>query len=144
MEKKKQKAMKRISFVMLLLYFTSIKCCSTWIITVLLLLKNLTLSLIRKVYLKETNLSWLLCNFVEIAFRHGFSPVSLLLIFRRPFRRNTSGWLLLELVCGNIVSRDAIWIHRTQNTFIRRNCFLLGATYLCRMQYQFRACNMDS
>ena len=33
-------------------------------------------------------------NFIEIAFRHGCSPVNLLHIFRTPFPRNTSGWLL--------------------------------------------------
>ena len=34
-------------------------------------------------------------NFIEIAIRHGCSPVNLLHIFRTPFPRNTSGWLLL-------------------------------------------------
>ena len=37
----------------------------------------------------------LLCNFIEIALRHGCSPVNLLHIFRTPFPRNTSGRLLL-------------------------------------------------
>ena len=37
----------------------------------------------------------LLCNFNEIAFRHGCSPVNLLHIFRKTFLKNTSGWLLL-------------------------------------------------
>ena len=36
-------------------------------------------------------------NFIEIALRHGCSPVSLLNIFRTPFPRNTSGWLLLSV-----------------------------------------------
>ena len=39
----------------------------------------------------------LLCNFIEIALRYGCSPVSLLHIFRKPFSRNTSGWLLLHV-----------------------------------------------
>ena len=34
-------------------------------------------------------------NFIEIAFRHGCSPVHLLLIFKTPFPKNTSGGLLL-------------------------------------------------
>ena len=38
----------------------------------------------------------LLCNFIEIAPRHGFSPVNLLHIFGIPFLKNTSGWLLLK------------------------------------------------
>ena len=36
-------------------------------------------------------------NFIEIAIRHGCSPVNLLHIFRIPFPRDTSAWLLLEL-----------------------------------------------
>ena len=35
-------------------------------------------------------------NFIEIALRHGCSPVNLLHIFRTSFSRNTSGWLLLD------------------------------------------------
>ena len=42
----------------------------------------------------------LLCNFIEITLRHGYSPVNLLHIFITPFPRNTSGWLLLHLLCG--------------------------------------------
>ena len=34
-------------------------------------------------------------NFIEITLRHGCSPVNLLHIFKTPFPRNTSGWLLL-------------------------------------------------
>ena len=37
----------------------------------------------------------LLCNFIEITHRHGCSPLNLLHIFRIPFFKNTSGWLLL-------------------------------------------------
>ena len=36
-------------------------------------------------------------NFIEIALRHGCSPVNLLHIFRTPFPKNTFGWLLLDL-----------------------------------------------
>ena len=36
-------------------------------------------------------------NFIEIALRHGCSPVNLLHIFRTPFPKNTSGRLLLFL-----------------------------------------------
>ena len=39
----------------------------------------------------------LLCNFIEMALRHGCSPVNLLHIFRTPFPKNTSGGLLLSL-----------------------------------------------
>ena len=40
----------------------------------------------------------LLCNFIEITIRHGYSPVNLLNIFRTPFHRNTSRWLLLYFI----------------------------------------------
>ena len=33
-------------------------------------------------------------NFIEIKLRYGCSPVNLLLIFRTPFPKNPSGWLL--------------------------------------------------
>ena len=36
-------------------------------------------------------------NFIEIALRHGCSPVNFLHIFRTAFPRNTSGWLLLKI-----------------------------------------------
>ena len=38
----------------------------------------------------------LLCNFIEITLRQGCSPVNMLHIFKTPFPRNTSGWLLLK------------------------------------------------
>ena len=50
----------------------------------------------------------LLCNFIQITFRHGCSPVNLLHIFRTRFRKNTSGWLLLNLVFPNSI----LQVHR--------------------------------
>ena len=35
-----------------------------------------------------------LCSLTEIALQHGCSPVNLLHIFRTPFSKSTSGWLL--------------------------------------------------
>ena len=40
---------------------------------------------------------WFLCNVIEITLWHGCSPVNLLHIFRAPFSRNTSEWLLLKV-----------------------------------------------
>ena len=40
-------------------------------------------------------------NFIEIALRHGCSPVNLLHIFRTPFPMNASGWLLLSILDEN-------------------------------------------
>ena len=39
----------------------------------------------------------LLRNFIEVALRHECSPVNLLHIFRTPFLKNTSEWLLLNV-----------------------------------------------
>ena len=47
----------------------------------------------------------LLCNFIEIALRHGCSPVKLLHIFRTPFYKNTSGGLLLS---DSFVNEDLV------------------------------------
>ena len=41
-------------------------------------------------------------NFIEIALRHGCSPVNLLHIFRIPLLKNTSGWLLLNIPSGEL------------------------------------------
>ena len=38
----------------------------------------------------------LLFNFIEIALWRGCSPANLLYIFRTPFSKNNSGWLLLS------------------------------------------------
>ena len=37
------------------------------------------------------------CNFIEIALRHGFSPVKLLHTLRKPFYKSNSGGLLLRI-----------------------------------------------
>lgn len=38
-----------------------------------------------------------LCNFIEIVLLHECSPVNLLHLFRTPFFKNISGWLLLKV-----------------------------------------------
>ena len=51
----------------------------------------------------------LLCNFIEVALRHGCSPVNLLHIFRTCFLKNTSGWLPLELtIIISIISKTKL------------------------------------
>ena len=37
-------------------------------------------------------------SFIEITLRYGCSPVNLPHFFRKPFRKNTFGWLLLYLL----------------------------------------------
>ena len=49
-------------------------------------------------------------NFMEIAFRHGCSPVNLLHIFRTPFLKNTSGRLLLNTIIGEVENKTPDYI----------------------------------
>ena len=49
-------------------------------------------------------------NFIEIALRHGFSPVNLLRIFRTSFLKKTSGWLLLFLISSIVFPKTALFI----------------------------------
>ena len=51
-------------------------------------------------------------NFIEIALRHGCSPVNLLHIFRTAFTKNNSGWLLLSFPKITLVHRK-IFIKKT-------------------------------
>ena len=44
------------------------------------------------------------CNFTEITLRYGCSLVSLLDMFRTPFLKNTSEWLVMYFVrSGNLI-----------------------------------------
>ena len=52
----------------------------------------------------------LICNFIEITLWHGCSPVTLLQILWTRFTKNTSGWLLLEIV-KNYVKSDMNYSH---------------------------------
>ena len=65
----------------------------------------------------------LLCNFIEIALRHGCSPVNLLHIFGTPFPESTSGRLLLENIFHGSdgerkYSHQQIRAHMLLNTLI--------------------------
>ena len=53
----------------------------------------------------------LLCNFIETALWHGCPPVHLLHIFKTPFPRNTSGWLLLDCHIQFPLLRDSSLVH---------------------------------
>ena len=50
----------------------------------------------------------LLCNFIEITLQHGCSPINLLHIFRTPFLKNTSEWLLLSFFFMLMLS--CVWV----------------------------------
>ena len=43
----------------------------------------------------------LLCNFIEITLWHGCCPLHLLHIFKTPFLKNNSEWLLLEVASSD-------------------------------------------
>ena len=58
----------------------------------------------------------LLCNFVIITLRHGCSPVNLLHVFRTPFFKNTSGWLLLNSGFFTTVSKNSLSLKRKHFT----------------------------
>ena len=58
-------------------------------------------------------------NFVEIAFWYGCSPVNLLHIFRTPFYKNTSEWLLLKQLMD-----FTEYGYKTINQFLTVNVFL--------------------
>ena len=71
----------------------------------------------------------LLWNFIEITLRHRWSPVNLLHIFRIPFTKITSGWLLLEnvesvidIIHEYIYSSNLVWfiyLESPLNIFLR-------------------------
>ena len=47
----------------------------------------------------------LLCNFIEITLRQGYSPVNLLHIFTTPFLQKTTGRLLLHMQYKSAIAR---------------------------------------
>ena len=51
----------------------------------------------------------LYCKFIEIALRHGCSPVNLMHIFTTSFLKNISGPLRLELVAITSSNREKKW-----------------------------------
>ena len=66
----------------------------------------------------------LLCNFIEIALRHGCSRVNLLHIFRIPFLKNTSGWLLLKEISFDwnqkkVEDRERKLVRRIKETYMK-------------------------
>ena len=56
-------------------------------------------------------------NFIEITHRHGCSLVNLCHIFRKPFSKNTSGWLLLSLLDKSRSWRPSTLFKRFQSRY---------------------------
>ena len=114
--------------------------CSKWLFLFLTeslsFQKQLSRGVLRKSFLKICSwftgehsyysviLKKLLCNFIEIPLRHGYSPVNLLHIFRTPFPKSTSGGLLLNRInylCQQVMNSSA-WhlvfvLHISQSLF---------------------------
>ena len=70
-------------------------------------------------------------NFIEITLCHGCFPVNLLHIFRTPFLKNTSGWLLLNIFFygNNISLSDCNWT-RTHNHLVHKRIMVSLAKWL--------------
>ena len=70
-------------------------------------------------------------NFIEITLCHGCFPVNLLHIFRIPFLKNTSGWLLLNIFFygNNISLSDCNWT-RTHNHLVHKRIMASLAKWL--------------
>ena len=74
-------------------------------------------------------------NFIEIALRHGHSPVNLLHIFRTPFSHNTSERLFLRIETVTLLKRDSgrsVFLSILQNKFSQKNSIVdvrLGSKY---------------
>ena len=64
------------------------------------------ISINSKIHIIKSYFNWMeICsNCIEIALRHGYSHVNLLHIFRTPFPKSTSWWLLLPMSAWNIVT----------------------------------------
>ena len=71
------------------------------------------------------------CDFNKVA-RHGSSPVNLLHIFRKPFPRNTPGWLLLQYVSG----RFFLSLERFDLTFFLQNYWITFDNICVRFKNQ--------
>ena len=65
------------------------------------------------------------CDFnkVEITLRHGCSPVNLLHVFRTPFLKNTSEWLLLDQL---LLSNSNVSIQHRRLHFLVTEVFKLN------------------
>ena len=73
----------------------------------------------------------LLCNFIKITLRHGFSPVNLLYIFTTLFIKNTSRWLLLLKVSIERVSQVRTCLRFLILLKFKANLSVLLKKYLC-------------
>ena len=79
----------------------------------------------------------LFCNFIEIALRHGRSPVNLLHIFRTPFPRNTFWWLLvMQVTWGNIIDKLEAWLSVVKGEIVFHQKATKQNLYSCGLLFQ--------
>ena len=78
----------------------------------------------------------LLCKFIEIALRHGCSPVNLPHIFGKPFPKNTSGWSFLEFV-ENTILFPSIQRSRYLSQLFQTRVYSLNYYYLFLRYFHF-------
>ena len=71
------------------------------------------------------------CNFIEIALRHGCSPVNLPHLFRTPFPRNTSGRLLLSIALVNSLRSLSLLISFSLFCRASRNNYFTSFSTFC-------------
>ena len=77
------------------------------------------------------------CDFNKVA-KHGCSPVNLLHIFRTTFLRNTSGWLLLDLL--NERPRNNFFNGRMGYQIYKMSCkttYQLNETKACKIELKY-------
>ena len=84
----------------------------------------------------------MLCNFIEITLLHGCSPVNLLHIFRTPFPKKTSGWMLLRMPVTTIDSlvhwrnlfNGSVEAQKQPPEMFYKKCFLINFAKFTRKQ----------
>ena len=70
-------------------------------------------------------------NFTEITLRHGWSPINLLHIFRTPFTKNASEWLLYIYVHLRKSIWTVVWWKQSFLYWLLRSCRYLLVTKIC-------------
>ena len=88
----------------------------------------------RRTPMSKCDLNKIASNFIEIALRHGCSPVNLLHIFRTPFIKNTSGRLLLNFHRDRLFIFFLFWLLGNSVVFIiclQHNVLLFDKNRVC-------------
>ena len=84
-------------------------------------------------------------NFIEITLWHGCSPVYLLHVFRAPFPKTTTGWLLLhchhqkqppDILCEEKVFLEILQnSNKTQKTSLNMHFFSLESRKILKLRF---------